>query len=49
MIFAEAAVTNEGETSSNITEMIDELTQLEGLKVPKTNAEAIPMGTTSMA
>ena len=48
MTFVEAVVTTERETSSNIVEMIEELTQSEGLKVPKTSARAVPMGTTSV-
>ena len=34
MTFVEAVVTNEGETFSNITEMIEELTQPGSLEVP---------------
>ena len=49
MTFAEAVVTTEREISSNITKMIEELTQLEGLKVPKTSTRAVPMGTTRVA
>jgi len=49
MIFTEVVVATEGETLLNITEMIEELIQSEGLKVPKTSARAIPMGTTSVA
>ena len=49
MTFTEAAVTTEGETSSNITEKIEELTQLECLEVPKTSTGAIPLGTACVA
>jgi len=45
MTFADATVTTEDETSLNIAEMIEDLTQSEGLEVPKTSAEAVPMGT----
>ena len=49
MTFAEAAVTTEGETASNITEIIEELTQLEVLKVPKISVVVVFMSTTSVA
>ena len=49
MRFTEAVVTTEGETSSNIAEMIEKLSQSEGLEVPKTNTEAAPMSTTFVA
>ena len=35
MTFAEAIATTEGGTSSNITKIIEKLTQLEGSEVPK--------------
>ena len=46
--FVEAAVTNEGETSSNITEMIKELTQPGISEVLKISNEGSLMSTTSV-
>ena len=43
-----ATTTNEGETSSNIAEMIEELTQPEGTEVLKISTEAVPLSTTSV-
>ena len=48
MTFAEAAVTNEGEISLNITEMIKELTQPGISEVLKIINEGFPMSTTSI-
>ena len=42
MTFAEVVTTTEGDTSSNITKMIEELTQPEGSEVPKISNEKIP-------
>ena len=47
MTFAETATTIEGETSSHVTEMIEELTQLEGAEVPKISEE-VPASTTAV-
>ena len=49
MTIPEAAVTTEGETSSNIAEMIEELTRPEGSKVFKISTEAVPVNTTTVA
>ena len=43
MTFAKATATTEGKISSNITEIIEELTQPEGSEVPKVSAEAVPV------
>ena len=49
MTFAEATAIIEGETSSHITKMIEELTQLEGSEVPRINTEAVPMNLAAVA
>jgi len=49
MTFAEAPATTEGETSSNIAEMIEDLNQPEGSKVPKISAEVVPENTAAVA
>ena len=48
MSFAEAATTTEGATSSSITEMIEELTQLEDAEAHKISAEEVPTSTTAV-
>ena len=48
MTLAEAVAITEGEISSNIAEMTEELTQPESSKVLKSSAEAVPVGTTSV-
>ena len=48
LTFAEATATAKGDTSSNIAEMIEELTQPEGTKVPKINVEETPASVTGM-
>ena len=49
MTFAEAVATNEGKTSSNIAEMIEELTQLESSEVLKISTKVVPVSITSVA
>ena len=47
--FAGATTAIEGETTSNIADMIEELTQPEGTEIPKISAEVAAVGTTSAA
>ena len=49
MMFAEAAAIIEGEISSHIAEMIEELTQPEGSEVPKISAEVVHVILTAVA
>ena len=49
MTFAEATAIIEGETSSHITKMIEELTQLEGSEVPRISVEAVLMNLVAVA
>ena len=48
MMFAEAATATMGEISSNIAEMIEELTQLEGSEVPRISFKAVPVNITAV-
>jgi len=49
MTFVEAAATIEGETSSHITKIIEELTQPDGSEVPRISAEAVLMNLAAVA
>ena len=49
MTFVETVTTTEGDSSSNISEMIEKLTQLEGSKVSKININEIPASITAVA
>jgi len=46
MSFAEAATTTKDATSSSIAKTIEELTQLEGAKIPKISVEEVSASTT---
>ena len=49
MTFTEVVATNEGNTSSNIAEIIEKLTEPKGSKVPKISTEEIPTSITVAA
>jgi len=49
MTFVEVVTTAEGNTSSNIAEIIEKLTQPDGSKVSKINTEEIPMSIAAVA
>jgi len=49
MTFVEVVTTAEGNTSSNIAEIIEKLTQPDGSEVSKINTEEIPMSIAAVA
>ena len=49
MTFTKSVATIEGETSSHIAEMIEELTQPEDSEVPRISIEVIPVNLTVVA